>query len=288
VSGAVTCSCRWSYIFAKKTITSKQESYDALVKLERGIPGAIWTLLDEVQVEDFIWLQKYGSFFLCKITDSECVLGPQIADDFVRNDLGHARRAAWVKVSELFVPGRVQRSVIAQRTIQRINCSEVQQQYCGYIHGELSRNPDFLPNADDEEVGKGLLSISPAEFADLLGPDDYEDVVAAFLQAKGWTLIRSSHFKSKPTFEFIMARSGPEYAHVQVKCYVPLRPSRYKEFTSMTERVFLFSTATDPYPGEPVDRVATLSAKEVLEWAGRNTWALLPGVKLQLSLRLKM
>jgi len=90
-------------------------------------------------------------------------------------------------------------------------------------------------------------------------------------------------------FEFIMARPGPEYAHVQVKCgNIPLWPSNYKKFTSKTESVFLFSTALDPYPGEPADRVYTLTAKEILEWAGKNTWALLPGVKLQLSLRFEM
>jgi hypothetical protein len=184
------------------------------------------------------------------------------------------------------VPGRIQRSIIAQRTIQRISCSDLQQQYFGYIHTELSRDPESLPSLDEEAVAKELDSISPKEFGDLLGPYDYEDLVAAFLQAKGWTLILSTAYKAKPTFEFLMARPGPEYAHVQVKSgSVPLSPWNYKKDTSRTECVFLFSTAPDPYPGEAVDRVYTLNPKEVLEWAGKNAWALLPGVKLQLSLR---
>jgi hypothetical protein len=72
----------WSYIFENKTIASKQDSYNALLDAESNVPAAIKTLLDEVQVGDFIWLHKDGGFFLCKIRDSEVVLGPQIVDNF--------------------------------------------------------------------------------------------------------------------------------------------------------------------------------------------------------------
>jgi hypothetical protein len=277
----------WAYIFENKTIASKQDSYNALVEAESKIPAAIKTLLDEVQAGDFIWLHKGGEFFLCKIKDNECVLGPQIADNFQEYDLGHGRNADWVKVSPLLVPGRVQRSTIAQRMIQRISSSDAQQRYFGYIHTELSKDPEFLPRVDEEEVAQELETISPDQFVDLLGPDDCEGLVAAFLQAKGWTLILSTAYKSKPMFEFTMVRPGPppEYAHVQVKSgSVPLSPLDFKKFTSGGECVFLFSTAPNPYPGEALDRVYTLNPKDVLGWAGKNAWALLPGIKLQLSL----
>jgi len=226
-------------------------------------------------------------YFLCRVRDEDAVLGPSITPDFLHHDFGHARNADWVTVSELLVPGRVQRSIIAQRTIQRIRCSELQESYFAYIHSELLKHPnsDFIPNVDENGLAEQIAAISPAGFGDILGPDDYEDLVAAFLQAQGWTLIRSTYFKAKPTFEFMVVRPGPEYGHVQVKCgNVQLRPSEYERFTSHNECVFLLSTHPDPYPGPSVDHHHGLNSAEVLQWARRNTWALLPGVKIQLAL----
>jgi hypothetical protein len=275
----------WSYIFEGRNIVTKQDSYQALREKEGKVPRAIERLLDEVKVGDFIWLHQSGDYFLCKIKDDICVLGPQITDDFPKYDLGHARNAEWAKVPQLLVPGRVQRSTIVQRTIQGMDCSAPQEKYFAYIHTELSKAPEWFPTIDEKRVADRLISFSPEELRDLLTPDDYEDIVAAFLQSKGWTLIKSTYFRAKPEFEFLVVRSGPMYGHVQVKSgSVQLCPSNYAKWVNDKECIFLFSTHPTPYPGSPVDGVHTLDANEVIGWAAENTWVLSLGLKLQLQL----
>jgi hypothetical protein len=276
----------WSYVFEGRNIVTKQDSYQALREKEGKVPRHVERLLDEVKVGDFIWLHQSGGYFLCKIKDDICVLGPQMTDDFAKYDLGHARNAEWVKVPELLVPGRVQRTTIVQRTIQRMDCSEMQEKSFEYLHCQLSKTPDWFPTIDEKKVADKLISCSSEELRDLLTPDDYEDIVAAFLQFKGWTLIKSTYFRTKPEFEFLVVRSGPMYGHVQVKSGgVQLCPLNYREWVNDKECVFLFSTHPTPYPGSPVDGVHTLNANEVIEWAvKKNTWVLSPGLKLQLQL----
>jgi hypothetical protein len=275
----------WSHVFEGRKILTKEDSYLALRKSEGKVPRPIERLLDEVEVGDFVWLHQSGGYFLSKIKDNIPVLGPQIDGEFTKYDLGHARNAEWIKVPELLVPGRVQRSTIVQRMIQKMTCSGLQERYFGHIHGHISKDPGWFPTIDEKEVAHRLTSRPLDELCELLTPDDYEDIVAAFLQFKGWTLIKSTCFRTKPVFEFRLVRPGPLYGYVQVKSgAVPLRPSDYARWVKDKECVFLFSTDRRPYPGHAVDGVHTLDANEVIKWAAENSWVLSPGTKIQLQL----
>lgn len=276
----------WSYIFDGRKISNKSESYQALRAQEGGtIPKPIERLLDEVKAGDFVWLHQSGGYYLCEITDNATVLGPQIDENYRQYDLGHARRALWVEVPELLVPGRVQRSTIVRRMIQKMDCSGRQEKYFGYLHSKISKNPRWFPAIEDKEIAKSLSSLSSQDLRDVLSPDDYEDIVAAYLQAKGWTLVKSTYFRTKPEFEFLVVRPGPLYAHVQVKSGdVPLAPADYIKWVNDNECVFLFSTHPTPYPGPPVKGVNCLEETEVIGWVAENTWALSLGIKVQLQL----
>ncbi len=273
----------WSYIFDGRSIASKEQSYAALAE-QGGIPRPIQRLLDEVQVGDFVWLHQRGAFYLCRVTSEEAILGPAITPEFRKFDLGHARQASWVKVPHRLVTGRVQRSTIAQRTIQAIACSADEEQTYAYIHAQLTTDPAWLPAIDLSRITTLLAAASPDVLRALLSPDDYEDIVAALLQASGWTLVKSSCFRSKPTFEFIMAQPGPRYAHVQVKSgNVQLMPEIYKDWVQSNESVYLFSAHPNPYPGSPVPGVTPLHFSDLLPWCLANPWALSPGLLMNLQ-----
>ena len=112
-----------------------------------------------------------------------------------------------------------------------------------------------------------------------MSPDDFEDVVAAYLQDKGWILVKSTCFKSKPVFEFSMVNKKHEVGYVQVKSGKspnPLPPSNYKKYISNNTLVFLFSTHPHPYPGKAVNGVEPISHNDIFSWIKKNAWALPP------------
>lgn len=279
----------WSYVFKNHTILSLEDSYRALKELEekeRKMSGAVKTLMDEVKEGDLVWIHQAGDFFLCKVSDNEPVLGAAIDKEYQEYDLGHARNAKWVLVPEVLVSGHVQRCTIAPRTIQRIRCSEAEKESFNFMHSELARDPQWFPDMDETETGAMLRTTPYEELLELLSPDDHEDLVAAYLQFQGWTLVKSTCYRSKPKFEFRMVRAGPSFAHVQVKSgRVPLMPSEYRNCVSEGDRVFLYSTHEMPYPGNPESGVETLSPRQVLQWAESNPWALPTGFKIRLQIK---
>ncbi len=275
----------WSYIFESHTISSLEDSYEALREKEGAVPRPVERFMEELQAGDFVWMHQAGQFYLCRILDNETVLGSAIHKEYRKYDLGHARNAEWVCVPEVLVSGRIQRSTIAQRTIQKIHCSEPEKESFIYIHKQLAQDPQWFPAINDVEIEAILGTTSHDEVLQLLSPDDHEDLVAAYLQARGWTLVKSTCFRSKPQFEFRMVRSGPKFAHVQVKSgSVQLVPAEYLQWVNDKETVFLYSTHEIPYPGNRVSGVNTLDPKEVLCWARNNSWVLPMALKVQLQI----
>ena len=275
----------WSYIFENRKIDSLEESYKWLNKDEGRIPSAVSKLMTEVALGDCIWLHQDGDFYLCRITTNTPVLGPEISDEFMKFDLGHARHAYWVKVPRLLVSGRVQRCIIVSRTIQRIRSTHLEEEFFNYIHRELSKNRSWVPEIDHSHLLRELKSLGSSRLLNILSPDDWEDIVAAYLQSRGWTIVKSTCFRSNPEFEFLMAKPGPCYARVQVKTgNRRLDPSQYKKWVSENEQVFLFSTHHDPYSGEEQEGVHALDHKDLLAWLYRNTWGLNTGVIVQIQL----
>lgn len=243
----------------------------------KSVPHEIRKLFEVVGAGDIVWLHKDGAFYLCEISDDECLCGPMIGAEFFENDIGHARRASWIEVPEDLVPGSVQRATIAQRMIQRITCSEHDIQYLQRIKEELHRNPMWRPVFDFEGLSCTISALPARQLFAYMSPDDCEDAVAGYLQDQGWLLVKSSCFRSKPRYEFRMVREANQgerdVAYVQVKSgrTVQLRPDSYAKDCGKRRTVFLFSTHQDPYPGPSVEGIKTIDHSDICDWMKKHT-----------------
>ena len=270
----------WSAAYTEKQASNIDEA-KGLVKEKFGKwPSAIKYLLEEVKEGDHVWIHQKGKYYLCKAKD-EILFGKSIHEEFLSYDLGHARKAKWVNIPEIYVSGSIQRGTIAQRMIQKISISEEEQEYHEFIFNKLSDNPNWQPNIDEAELSRLISNIQTYVLFSLMSPDDFEDVISAYLQSQGWVLIKSTCFRSKPKFEFSMLKRANKVCHVQVKSgKYPnrLRPSDY----SHKDIIYLFTTHENPYPGEPINGVYTLTHNEVFDWVTKNVWSLTTPLKLRL------
>jgi len=277
----------WSEAYTEKQASNIDEA-KRLVKEKFGKwPYALKYLLEELKEGDHVWIHQKGKYYLCKAKD-EIFFGKSIDDDFLNYDLGHARKAKWIEegIPEEYVSGTIQRGTIAQRMIQKISISEKEQEVHNKIFNELSRNPKWQPVIDEDELSRRISKIQVDDLFSLMSPkDDFEDVISAYLQSQGWVLIKSTCFRSKPKFEFSMLNKDNKVCRVQVKsgkhpnC---LRPSDYSQFVSNKNIIFLFSTHKNPYPGESINGIYTITHNEVFDWATKNVWSLTMPLKLRL------
>ena len=277
----------WHHAYAKKHPANLEEA-KRLVEEEWGNwPYQLRYLLEEVKAGDHVWLHRDGKYYLCQVTDDSILYGKEIDPDYEDYDLGHARKAKWVHVPDKFVTGKIQRGTIAQRTIQRIHITESEAKFNQILFDKLSKDEAWAPRIDEEALSKSLANIKPAEFFSCMSPDDVEDVVAAYLQSKGWMLIKSTCFRSKPKFEFSMLNQKAEIARVQVKSgEIPLAPENYKDDVDNRNRVFLFSTCENPYLGESVSNVHPIKHECIIKWLKGNWWAITLPLKSRLSMSL--
>ena len=268
----------WSCAYAETTCP-----LDPIALLSERYPDAASParmVLNGLKRDHLVWLQRRGHFFLCKVRDDEALIGPGIGPDFATYDVGHARRAAWVQVPEDLVPGKVQRAVIAPRMICRIPSQQGLVNYCTILHDGLSTDSEWRPALDKQAIRTALDTSSQAEMVELASPDDWEDVIAAYLQTAGWILVKSSCFRSKPEFEFRMIREEAgrtKTAYLQVKSgQEKLPPNHYQKYVSTDTAVFLFSNhPIDPYPSPAVPNVFPLLFETLRSWMRENV-SLLP------------
>jgi hypothetical protein len=251
-------------------------------------PYALKKLLEEVKGGDHVWLHQQGNYYLCRAKD-EIVFGDAIDKQFIDFDLGHARKADWVKVPEMFVSGVVQRGTIAQRMIQRIYLSESEKKCHEVIFDKLSVNGNWLPDINESLLIRALGRLHAQDLYSIMTPDEIEDMVSAYLQSEGWFLVKSTCFRSKPMFEFSMVNRNSQTCYVQVKSGKnpdPLSPANYEEFASINKTIILFSTHSNAYPGERVKNVICLSQEKLFTWLLENTWSMTEPLKLKLWMHL--
>ena len=274
----------WAGAYTEKQASNINEAKLLVNEKYKKWPYAIKYLIEDVKAGEHVWIHKYGKYYLCKAED-EIKFGKAIDDDFINYDLGHARKAKWVNIPEIYVSGSIQRGTIAQRMIQRILITEKEQQFHEILFDKLSDNQDWKPNISEANLSKLISNIQINDLFPLMSPDDVEDLVSAYLQSQGWVLIKSTCFRSKPVFEFSMLNSDNKFCNVQVKSGKypnPLRPSDYSQFITDNNIVFLFSTNRDPYPGKSINGIFTISHKDILNWIIDNVWALTIPLKLRL------
>jgi len=219
---------------------------------------------------DLVWLHDRGGFYLCRILEGNPLVGAEVGEGFLEYDVGHARKAEWVRVPEDLVPGRIQRAVISRRMVCRIPGSARLSAYCLRIHKNLIADSHWKPKVEMNAVRAALSTFAISEIEECVSPDDWEDIITAYLQGLRWVLVKSSCFPTKPQFECRLIREvagETETAYLQVKSgRIQLRPQDFAEVAESAV-VYLFSThPTDPYPGPGVPGVVTLSFELILAW----------------------
>lgn len=280
----------WSRAFQKVHPQSDQEAESLVIQYPewklKVLPGVVRAFAKELKDGDFVWIHQKGKYFLCRVNDSKLIYGRDIDDNFIDLDLGHARNADWIEITDDLVSGTVQRGVIARKTFQRINLDKLEQKYCEQLYVNLKSNAHWKPFIDFSKLSIAIANNPAEKILPILSPDDLEDIIAFYLQEKAWRLIKSTCFRSKPEFEFSMIDSGGNFARVQVKSSSndQLRPIDYQKFTKDGSKVFLFSIAKDPYPGEPVDRVIPISHTDIYNWIKANVRCLSLPIKTKLML----
>lgn len=251
------------------------------------LPYQIKYLMEDVEAGDHVWIHQGGHYYLCKVENNEMIIGKDIHKDFKKLDLGHARRAKWIEVSDVLVSGVVQRGTIAQRMIQRIHLEKFEEDYNEILYSKISENKKWIPNISENVLKKLGSNLSEENFYTQITTDDAEDIVSAYLQSKDWILIKSTCFRSKPEFEFSMLNKKREYCSVQVKSGkypVSLKPICYKKYVSDNKFVYLFTTNDNPYPGESVEHVITISKEKLYDWVKNNICLLTRPLLLRLCI----
>ena len=276
----------WAGAYKERQATNISEARELVKeKYNNKWPHAIKHLLEDVKSGDHIWLHQKGEYFLCKAGE-EILFGAAIHKDFISYDLGHARKATWVKVPEAYVSGSIQRGTIAQRMIQKIWVTEEEQELHEFLFINLLNDKDWRPQDINQATLEDKISeMAISDMFSLMTPDDVEDVVSAYLQHQGWVLIKSTCFRSKPKFEFMMLNKDNETCVVQVKSGKepnPLSPKDYEKHTSQGKTIYLFSTNQNPYPGVNIDDVKPITHMEMFSWIQKNIWALTNPLKQRL------
>lgn len=243
-------------------------------------------LFFEIQPRDHLWMQKHGHYYLC-VAGEKKYIGKEICEDFRRYDLGHAIDAKWIKVPDELVCGSIQRGIIARRMIQKINLSNAEINLNQHIEKKLKEDQNWFPKFNHNLVKERIETIDEQSLFGIMSPDDVEDVVASKLQTEGWILIKSTCFRSKPQFEFSMTNHEGKIGLVQVKSGnwpTNLPPSDYKQYLHEENKIFLFTTHPDPYPGEQIQDIQCILKRELIEWMKNHCPVLSPTIKLKLSL----
>jgi hypothetical protein len=238
------------------------------------------TLMEKVQQGDFIWIHQSHTYYLCRVTSQKMIFGKDIDPDFVPYDLGHAREVDYVTVPEIFVSGRIQRGVIARRTLQKIKLNDDENTYVSSLYEMLKKDPSWYP--DLSNLDTYLANTTEEEFFRILSPDDTEDIVAAYLQSTGWVLVKSTCFHSKATFEFEMLNRNGEIGYLQVKTgKKTLSDDRYKKHVGEKIRIFFFTVKKSDIRND--SGIEVIKPKTVYEWTQNNSWALSLSLRYRLS-----
>ena len=279
----------WHHAFVDNHPNNLEEAKNLVRDYWKSYPSQLKSFIEEMKAGDHVWVHQDGKFYLCKVKDDQVLYGRDIDPNYIRYDLGHAKKACWVEVPEKFVSGRIQRGVIAQRAIQRIHISSEEARVNEHIFDKLREDFNWYPEIDEEKLNRLLSDVTNSELFSFMTSDEVEDVVAAYLQTRGWIIIKSTCFRSKPKFEFTMLDRHRRLAHVQVKSgQYSLSPRDYEEnfYIDKNNLIFLFSTKTEnPYPGESIDNVCTIGQDTLCKWMKENLWAVTLPLKVRLWIR---
>ena len=162
--------------------------------------GAMF-IKSSIRPNDLIWIRDYaGTFWLGRI-DGEWEYSS--GRDFVGADVVNTRVCRWVKVPVDDVPG----SVAICRGLFRAITDGCVREYSKLLYNQLNK-----------EGFSYAFALEGGSFFSFLSPDACEDLVAFYVQSKGFWLVPSSCKRSTARYEFsLVERGSGKTAVVQVK-----------------------------------------------------------------------
>ena len=201
---------------------------------------------------DLCWTRDTaGLYYIGRITGPWQYVGDE---ENRRADVVNLRPCDWVKVGPVdAVPGKVVNSFGPNRTVQRVDDETVRV---------------FSAHFYNVHAKSGFSYAMPGIFPDifsLLSSEDCEDLVALYMQSKGYLLLASTCKRSTSAYEFVMRhRDTGEPGVAQVKNgFVDLQVGDYASFPG---KVFLFTTK-GRYLGSVPNNVVCLVPDEILRFA---------------------
>jgi len=265
-----------------------KEGYYELLRSKENwggrVPSTVRTLLEQVRAGDIVCLYRRPNYVIAIVRDDEARFGPELGADFLDYDIGHARNVDWVEIEPDLAPGFLLRFATIQGILARSHFrSKYDEPTCNAItegllrlHAKKRADPAWRPHVDDSETAKVLRTLSKQAMFSAMTPDDCEDVILCFLQDRGWRLLKSTAWKSRPDYECDLLRvpvspGGVATGRIQVKSGDERINTQQYQDLPPGEVLFLFSTASsDPYQGDPPPRVECLDQDDVVNWMRNN------------------
>jgi hypothetical protein len=225
---------------------------------DQSLEGVAADFGQRMKLGDYCWMYvtHTGEYWCCRIDNEKFCY--RVGGDFDKFDLHITRRCTWARAGTAdAVPGVVRRAFAGQfGTVSRI-----------------VTNADMAIEAAEVALGFRKPTANDDLFA-LASPEDLEDIVALFLQTKGWRLFPSTAKVSMASYEFVMVheRMGKR-AGVQVKSGTVgyLEQKVASDFDSF----FVFLANPMGVIAGDVDRISRITREEVAKFANDN-WKLLP------------
>lgn len=227
---------------------------------DNGWWPALNAIRNRMAQDDLCWTRDTkGLYYLGRITGPWEYVG---REENLAADVVNLRPCDWVQVGAVdAVPGKVVNSFGPNRTVQVVD-DETVRLFSAYFYNSHSKSG----------FSYDLPPVSPDIFS-LLSSEDCEDLVALYMQMKGYVLLASTCKRSTSAYEFVMRhRHRGEHAAAQVKN--GFDDLRVEDYASFPGKVFLF-TSKGRYVGAVSPNVSCISAHEMLRFVHEHE-AILP------------
>lgn len=200
---------------------------------------------------DLIWTRSpAGEYYLAKAkTGWKYWQGQEAIDEDI--DIANVFECEFQRIEPASVPGKVVACFRPQRTIQRINDPSACQ-FSKLLWNTRSGTPSYQVAA----------SGGPSDIFMMFDDKDTEDLVALYLQRKGWVFVPSSRMRDTMGYEYYLVNpSTGETCIVQVKTgFSAIDRNMYSGFT---QAVFLFQP-NDCYFGSASTNVREIPKEDLI------------------------
>ena len=220
----------------------------------------------DMENNDLCWTRdEDANYYLGRITSDWFY---KDEEEYEKNDCHNLRGCKWYRAGNVdSIPGHIV-NTLARGTVSRVHGGNLLL-YSKYSFNELSHTNTY-------SIDRPLDDTADAFFS-LIQWDDCEDLLAIYLQKKGYILYPSTCKLGTKKFEFIlMDPETKDRIATQVKnSGEELNINDYKNFEG---RVYLFSSKEN-YIGEETDNVICLNSKELYNFCMQNQMIMSPKLK---------